>query len=484
MKVLIANSYFYKLDAKQWRFKKPYPPLGTLLAAAVIRDQSHEVVFFDTHFCDHPGEIIPVIEENKPDILVLYDDGFNYLTKMCLTVMRDAAFQMIRSGKKAACTVVVASSDSADHYEKYFEQGADVVVRGEGEETLKELLPALTQNNDLRQIHGIAFRSGDESIITPKRPVLRDLDALPLPAWDLINLNPYKSLWRRYHGYFSLNLATTRGCPYKCNWCAKPIYGNRYNTRSPERVTDEIEYLLSHHGPEHFWICDDIFGLKPGWVKKFNAEIKKRNLKFRFSIQSRVDLLLEPETVLSLKEAGAETIWVGAESGSQKILDAMDKGTTVIQIQEATRLLKDSGIRAAFFLQFGYPGEMKEDIEQTLKMVLQLMPDEIGISVSYPLPGTSFYDSVKTQLKEKQNWIDSDDLALMYTGQYPPSYYKVLQRYIHGRYRIQRGANRLKELIRRPKFFRGDLRKIVSMVYHTPVTWFHSFRLKRLSVWP
>src|SRR6185295_6063137 len=172
MKVLVANSYFYKLDPKQWRFKKLYPPLGTLLAAAVIRNQSHDVVFFDTHFNAHPDEIIPVIKENKPDILILYDDGFNYLTKMCLTVMREAAFQMIRAGKKSGCTVIVASSDSTDHFEKYFKQGADVVVRGEGEETIKELLPALIRKDDLRQIPGIAFKIGDESIVTPQRPVL------------------------------------------------------------------------------------------------------------------------------------------------------------------------------------------------------------------------------------------------------------------------------------------------------------------------
>ncbi len=165
--------------------------------------------------------------------------------------------------------------------------------------------------------------------------------ALPLPAWDLIDLDPYRKIWTSHHGYFSLNLATTRGCPFKCNWCAKPIYGNRYNSRSPEHVVNEIEFLLKKFQPDHFWMCDDIFGLKSGWVKRFSELVEERNLKFKYKIQSRVDLLLEENTIEVLAKSGIDTVWVGAESGSQKILDAMDKGTTVKQIKEATRLLHE-----------------------------------------------------------------------------------------------------------------------------------------------
>ncbi len=239
-----------------------------------------------------------------------------------------------------------------------------------------------------------------------------------MPAWDLIDISSYKKIWMENHSYFSLNIATTRGCPFKCNWCAKPIYGNRYNSRSPQKVVEEIEYLMKNFDVNHFWMCDDIFGLKPGWVQEFRDIVKSKELKFKYKIQSRVDLLLQEDTITALAESGAETVWVGAESGSQKILDAMDKGTTVEQIYDATKLLKKNGIRTAFFLQFGYLGEEKEDIDKTINMVLELMPDEIGISVSYPLPGTKFYDTVKEQLKEKTNWTDSDELALMYKGNF------------------------------------------------------------------
>ncbi|MEQ8425348.1 MAG: radical SAM protein, partial [Cyclobacteriaceae bacterium] len=315
----------------------------------------------------------------------------------------------------------------------------------------------------------------------PSRPILKDLDALPLPAWDLVDMAAYKNIWTRHHGYFSLNIATTRGCPFKCNWCAKPIYGNRYNSRSPEHVVSEIEVLLKNYQPDHFWMCDDIFGLKPGWVQKFETLVTQKGLHFKYKIQSRVDLLLEEKTIQALVSSGAETVWVGAESGSQKILDAMDKGTTVGQITESTMLLKQNGIKVGFFLQFGYTGERQEDIDKTMKMVLDLMPDEIGISVSYPLPGTKFYETVKKSLNQKQNWTDSDDLDMMFDGAYSSSYYKVLHRYVHSRYRIKRGLDRMKTLFKNPKFVYSDLRKMVSMLYHLPKSIFQYYRLKKLS---
>ena len=479
-KALFAHSYFYKRDAKQWRFKQPYPPLGTLQALGVVRHAGFEVRLFDSGLRDHPEEIIPLLEQEKPDYLVLYDDGFNYLTKMCLTVMREAAFIMATLAKQKGCTVIINSSDASDHYEKYFAQGVDYVIRGEGEETLLALLRSLDQKRDVSLIPGIAFRHDGETSVTPSRPVMRDLDALPLPAWDLVDIDSYRRIWMNHHGYFSLNLATTRGCPFKCNWCAKPIYGNRYNSRSPGHVIREIEFLLNHYKPDHFWMCDDIFGLKPGWIQEFNALVKEKKLSFQYKIQSRVDLLLQEDTIDALARSGAETVWVGAESGSQKILDAMDKGTTVEQIREARLLMKKKAIKVAFFLQFGYVGETKEDIEATLNMVLKLMPDEIGISVSYPLPGTVFYDKVKETLKEKKNWTDSDDLAMMFHGTYPPAFYRVLHRYVHGRYRIQRGIELAKRILKKPTLPKlTNLKTFASMLYHAPLTVLHAIQLKK-----
>jgi radical SAM superfamily enzyme YgiQ (UPF0313 family) len=476
--VLFANAYFYRLDSKQWRFKQPYPPLGTLQAASVIRQSGFSVSLFDTNLRNSPNEIIAELQLKQPKYLVIYDDGFNYLTKMCLSVMREASFTMATEGKRAKCTVIISSSDSTDHYEKYFEHGVDFVIRGEGEETLQELLKKLDTKETIESIQGIAYKKNNETIVTPARQVLRHLDDLPMPAWDLINVDPYKTIWKNQYGYFSLNIATTRGCPYKCNWCAKPIYGNRYNTRSPQHVIQEIEYLLDHFKPDHFWMCDDIFGLKPGWINEFSQLVQERNLKFNYKIQSRADLLQDENLVAALGRSGAETVWIGAESGSQKILDAMDKGITRNQIEKARALLKQHKIKSAFFLQFGYLGETHEDIASTIQMVLKLMPDEIGISVSYPLPGTKFYEKVKETLSEKKNWTDSDDLSMMFKNTYSPAYYKILHRYMHNRYRIQRGINQIKNSF---SFRWSSLRNIVSMMYNIPLSWIHGYQLKKLA---
>lgn len=479
--VLFTHSYFYRFDRKQWRFKQPYPPLGTIQAAAVIRESGFHVSLFDTNLKEGPGQLSKVIQQQKAGYLVIYDDGFNYLTKMCLTNMREAAFEMADIAKKQGCIIIVCSSDATDHYEKYFSHGVDYVVKGEGEQTLKELLQAIEKNADPSQIAGLAFVKNGKTLITPPRNVMKDLDSLPLPAWDLVDIPSYKRIWEKHHGYFSLNIATTRGCPFKCNWCAKPIYGNRYNCRSPRHVVREIEMLIEKFQPDHFWMCDDIFGLKPGWVQEFKDIIRAKGLKFKYKIQSRADLLLEEDTIDALAQSGAETVWVGAESGSQRILDAMDKGISVDQIGRASRLLRQKDVQVGFFLQFGYLGETFQDIEATIQMVLELMPDELGISVSYPLPGTKFYDMVKDQLSEKKNWSDSDDLAMMFQSTFKKDYYRQLHRYVHSIYRRKKGFNNLKKLINSPLALNyKDFRSGLATFYYIPTTFTQRFRLKKL----
>jgi len=481
-KILFTHSYFYRFDSKQWDTKQPYPPLGTIYAASVMREEGYRVSLFDTALIDSPDKIFPIIEEDKPDYLVIYDDGFNYLTKMCLTNMREAAFKMAEIARGKGIKVIMSSSDAADHFEKYLSHGVDFVVIGEGEITLKELITSIDNGEtNFSKINGIAYMEGDKVVRTNSRQIVKELDSFPMPAWDLINIESYKKIWIESSGYFSLNIATTRGCPFKCNWCAKPIYGNRYNSRSPQKVAEEIEYLTKNYDANHFWMCDDIFGLKPGWVQEFRDIIKSKGIKIRYKIQSRVDLLLQEDTIEALADSGAETVWVGAESGSQKILDAMDKGTTVGQIFEATRLLKKNRIRTAFFLQFGYLGEKKEDINKTIQMMLELMPEEIGISVSYPLPGTKFYDKVKEQLKEKTNWTDSDELALMYKGTFSPSYYKKLHRYVHKVYRRKQSLLNLKNILVNPfSLNRERVRSALSSLYYIPASIADSIILKKL----
>ncbi|HEY4154142.1 MAG TPA: radical SAM protein [Puia sp.] len=481
-KILFSHSYFLRFDPKQWTIGQPYPPLGTLYGAAFVRAAGNEVSLFDTQFSRHPSEIIPALDEFNPDFFVIYDDGFNYLTKMCLTNMREAAFGMIRLAKTRGCISIVSSSDSTDQFKQYLDEGADFILLGEAEETLLELITAI-QNGQagFSQIKGLAFKQEDKYIKTERRPVIRNLDALPMPAWDLIDLSPYRNTWISHAGYFSLNTATTRGCPFKCNWCAKPIYGNRYNARSPRHVVKELKWLKSRYSFDHIWFCDDIFGLKPGWVNEFADLIEAEKLKFKFKIQARADLLLEENNVSDLARAGCDNIWMGAESGSQKILDAMDKGITVEQIKEATRLIRKYHMKPSFFIQFGYPGETKEDIEMTIRMINELLPYELGISVSYPLPGTVFYEKVKHDLIQKSNWTDSDEMALMFRNTFQPAFYKQLHRFVHKSYRKHIAFENLRQLVKHPAGGRfSQVLKALSGLYYVPAAYIDKRKLNQL----
>ncbi len=440
-KVLFGQSYYLRFDPKEWAGMKPYPPLGTLYAASYLRERGYQVSFFDAMLAASEAEWAQALDLNKPDFAVIYEDSFNYLSKMCLTRMREAAFAMAHAAKERGCTVIVSSSDATDHKDKYFSHHVDAIIVGEGEVTLAETLDVLTGRTeaDRRSIKGVVWP--DSSGLAP-RGFIKELDKLPFPAWDLVDIERYRKIWVERHGYYSMNMSTTRGCPYHCNWCAKPIYGQRYNTRSPENVAAELKWLKAHLAPDHIWFADDIFGLKPGWIERFASEVERLGAVTPFKCLLRADLI-KPGIPAALKRAGCDIVWVGAESGSQKILDAMDKGTRVEQIYEAARNLHAQSVKIGFFLQFGYPGEERADIEATLRMVRDCLPDDIGMSVSYPLPGTKFYENVKVQLGEKRNWLNSADLAMMYRGPYSTDFYRKLHSVLHKEFRSSKAWREL-----------------------------------------
>lgn len=478
--ILFGQSYYLRFDPKLWEAMQPYPPLGTLYAAAFVRARGYDVALFDAMLADSEQRWAEALDRHQPGYAVLFEDNFNYLSKMCLLRMRQAAFSMAAMARERGCTVIACGADASDHAPDYFQHGVDYVLLGEGEATLADLLDSLTGRSSIppNDIPGLAHpRSAlaiDNSPLTighspltidhsPSRPPLRDLDSLPRPAWDLVDVEQYRQIWLERHGYYSMNMATTRGCPYHCNWCAKPIWGQRYASRSPQNVAAEMAWLKATYSPDHISFVDDIMGLKPGWMERFADEMERQEAKIPFKCLSRVDLLLRGETIDALRRAGARSVWVGAESGSQKILDAMEKGTTVEQIYEASRRLHAAGIQVAFFLQFGYPGETRADIERTLQMVRDLRPDDIGMSVSYPLPGTTFYERVKDELGAKQNWQDSADLAMLYQGPFATEFYRHLHTVLHKEFRARKTWSQLTG--RRPG--RPSLRQAAAMAYHT-----------------
>ena len=460
----------------------PYPPLGTLYAAGVARALGLRPALFDSMLAGAEADILPVIRSLRPRVVAIYDDDFNYLTKMCLSRMREAAFTLVQHARAEGCTVIVHGSDAADHAEEYIARGADFVLCGEGEGPLGDLLGALYHGKgDPRAARGIAYAGGDRVRRTPPHEAVRDLDTLPMPAWDLIDAARYRALWVKHHGYFSLNMVTTRGCPFHCNWCAKPIYGQTYASRSPAHVVDEMLTLRDTLRPDHIWFCDDIFGLKPGWIEEVSAEVNRRGARTPFKCLARVDLLLKGNVISHLAAAGCTSVWVGAESGSQRILDAMEKGTTVAQIREASRALRENGIRTGFFLQFGYPGETRADIDLTLRMLRECRPDDIGISVSYPLPGTPFYESVRRSLGGKKNWTVSEDLDLMFPGEFHPDFYRALHAVTHKRLRIWQGIDQARLLARAPwSATPWGIRRLALSAYHLVTLPYHLRRLHAL----
>lgn len=491
--ILFGQSYYLRFDSKLWDAMQPFPPLGTLYAAAYMREHHYDVALFDAMLAESTQEWAAALKQYQPRYAVIYEDNFNYLSKMSLLRMREAAFEMIDQARAHNCTIIVCGADMTDHSQTYLDRGADYVLLGEGEEALAELVNYLDtaqqvgnpiDERDLYQIQSLAYMHEGRLVKTAARPVIRNLDALPFPAWDLVDQDKYKALWYEHHGYFSMNMVTTRGCPFHCNWCAKPIWGQKYNSRSPLNVVQEMKWLKENFAPDRIWFMDDIMGIRDRWIEEFADLLDEHDAHIPFKSLNRADLLLRGNTIPALARAGATIVWIGAESGSQTILDAMDKGTQVEQIYEATRKLHENGVQVAFFLQFGYPGESRADIDLTLQMVRDLMPDDIGISVSYPLPGTPFHERVRSEL-QRGNWYDSQDMAMLYRGPFRTEFYRQLHKVVHKDYRSRKTWQQLPRLLRRPQTLRpAHLRQLGAMAYHRATLPLAERKLDQLAALP
>ena len=486
--ILLGQSYYLRFDPKLWEAMKPYPPLGTMYAAAYLREQGYTVRLFDAMLADSTAEWHAQLQQHKPRFAIIYEDNFNYLSKMCLLNMREAALEMISQAKAAGATVILCGSDVTDHPEIYLTGGADYVLQGEGEETLTELLAALSElseekTNTIPAIQGVTWQDKGQIKRNLPRPNMKAIDHLPFPAWDLIDVERYRQIWLTHHGYFSMNMVTTRGCPYHCNWCAKPIWGQRYASRSAVNVAEELAWLKATYAPDHIWFADDIMGLKPKWWQEFADQVEAKGIRTPFKCLSRADLIVRrPENVTALQRAGCEIVWLGAESGAQTVLNAMEKGTTVEQIYEAAKNLKSAGVQVAFFLQFGYPGETRADIEKTLQMIRDCQPDDVGMSVSYPLPGTTFYERVKLELGSQKNWTDSADLAMMYQGPFSTPFYRQLHSVLHKEFRSRKGWAHLKQVVFKPHQWRvAHGRELLAITYRLGTLPFARWRLNQLA---
>jgi anaerobic magnesium-protoporphyrin IX monomethyl ester cyclase len=431
--ILTAHSYFLKHDAKQLARMTPYSPLSTLIATGMLAESGHAVAHFDSTFENGVKAFDDTLDRARPGLVAIMEDNFNFLTKMCTVRRREDALAMVAAAAGRRCRVLVNGPDSSDRPDLYLDAGADAVLTGEGETTLLEIANLWRTDSSARleSVAGLALASADGCVHrTAARAPLRALDRLPFPAWRHVDVNGYRNAWKSKHGHFSWNVATSRGCPYGCNWCAKPTFGRGYEQRSPLSVASEIGLLKQEIAPDHIWFADDIFGLTTEWLREFSREVARLGVRTPFAMQSRVNLM-KPDAVDALADAGASEVWLGVESGSQKILDAMEKGSRVCEIRAATRALKARGIRTGWFIQLGYPGETFDDMSRTRSLIREEEPEDIGVSVAYPLPGTRFYDLVKAELGERTNWEDSDDLAMLFEGTYDTTFYRLVRDVLH-----------------------------------------------------
>ena len=430
--VLLTHSYHLPYDSKQVRKMQPYAPLGTLYAAAALKEKGISVVVFDSMFEEPCMKLASELEKHRPRVVAVYEDDFNFLSKMCLTRMREVAWDIASAARAMNAVVIAHGSDSTDNPHLFLANGFDYVLCGEAEEALALLCSSLLRGVETPDVDGVVKRDATGSLFSS--PVKHAKNAawaeLPAPARDLVDLERYRAKWIKAHGYFSANMVSSRGCPYHCNWCAKPISGTKFHLRAASAVAEEMRTLKVDAKVEHIWFGDDVFGLDHRWLERFAQEVRERNASLPFKIQSRADLMTE-RNIRSLKDAGCVEVWMGIESGSQAVLNAMDKGLRLRSIYAARHGLREAGIRACYFLQFGYPGETWSDLQQTIALVRETRPDDIGISFSYPLPGTVFYDRVKAQLGQKRNWADSDDLCIMFKAAYNTDFYQAVREALH-----------------------------------------------------
>ena len=444
LSVMVCHSYFLHLDSKQSERCKPYPPLATIQVVALLRRAGYAVSFFDAMLADGTAVFEAQLRAVRPEVVVIYEDTFNFLSKMCLAAMRSAACDMIAMARRSGARVIVAGPDVTDAPLPYLLAGADYSLVGEGLAALMALLSRLGARAQARtelpdDVPGVRILGHGRMIdLTGPPPGPTDYDGTA--AWDVVDIPRYRRTWNDAHGYFSLNLAASRGCSFRCAWCAKPTWGNQYLQREPEDVATEMALVKRLFDPDHIWFADDIFGFRADWVSRFADALTRLGGRIPFTIQTRADLASGP-MIRALKSAGCTEVWLGAESGSQRVLDAMNKGTRVGDIIRACADFKLAGIRVGFFIQLGYLGEQLADLLATRELISTTRPDQIGVSVSYPLPGTRFHEIVKSQLGEKTRWDESSDLAMMFHGTYTSDFYRAVRQLLHDQVELQSGRD-------------------------------------------
>ena len=431
MDLLLANAYFLSLDAEEQRLMRPHPPLGVLYLSSHLKARGVDVSVFDGTFrsLEAFGD---TLQRDRPPVVGI---ACNLMTKR-------SALVMIAMAKQYGARVVIGGPDPPHHAASYLDAGADVVVIGEGEQTLEELLPALldgrslgedarrSRHLDLSAIKGVVFKLPDGSVVrTPPRPLIPDLDCQAFPDRSAIDLPAYLNAWRERHGVGTVSLITARGCPYTCTWCSRSVFGETHRRRSVTNVADEVEAIVDRYHPERLWYADDVFAIHRGWTIDYARALERRRLRLPFECISRAERIDEA-VADALASLGCFRVWIGSESGSQRILDAMTRKVTVDQVHTAAALLRRRGIEVGMFIMLGYDGEQMSDLRATVDHLKRTSPDVFLTTVSYPIKGTPYYDTVSDRLASPKAWAESTDRDLVVRGRPVRRYYDFASRWM------------------------------------------------------
>jgi radical SAM superfamily enzyme YgiQ (UPF0313 family) len=415
MDLLLTHGYFLAEDPKEQRIMKPYPPLGILYLSSHLRRAGFDVEIYDSTFGSR-AELLRLLDTERPSVLGVYA---NLLT-------RGEVIRVLEQAKRRGWFVVVGGPEPANYAAEYLAHGADAIVQGEGEVAMTALLTRLRTGGKLsKDLPSLIYRGPDGApITTPTAPLIEDLDAQPWPDRERIDIQRYVQTWRDHHGRGSLSLITARGCPYHCRWCSHSVYGKTHRRRSAIAVVDEVEHLLGRYGPDMLWIADDVFTIHQGWLIAYAEELSRRGLHIPFECITRGDRINQ-RVADTLAELGCERVWIGSESGSQRILDAMQRGVTLEQVQHAVELCRAAGIETGMFIMWGYEGEQIQDVEATIAHVKKCRPEICLTTVSYPICGTPYYDDIRPRLVNIGAWRESTDRQIAVRGRPSRHFYRL-----------------------------------------------------------
>jgi radical SAM superfamily enzyme YgiQ (UPF0313 family) len=419
--VLLTHGYFLYEDPHELAVMKPYPPLGLLYVSSHLKARGIATDLFDTTFSRF-DDLQVHLQRERPPVVGVYS---NLMT-------RGRVLQVISAAKAVGSHVVVGGPDPANYLEEYLSRGADVIAIGEGELTLEELVPHLVEQGptNLKAIQGIVYRDADGAIVrTEPRPMIADLDAQPFPDRAAIDQDAYVDIWRKHHGQGSVSLITARGCPFTCTWCSHSVFGYSHRRRTPVNVVDEVEQIVETYHPDLLWYADDVFTINHKWLFEYSAEMERRGFHMPFETISREDRLNE-EVIQTLARLGCYRLWIGAESGSQKILDHMKRRTNAERVRDMVHLLQKYGIEVGMFIMLGYDGEERADLEATVEHLKEAGPDTFLTTVAYPIKGTPYYTSVADKVISRTDWESGSDRDYTIAGRHTPRYYQYATRWM------------------------------------------------------